>query len=69
MLETNDLFRATHRLRILLTILLLKKLGIEEGTIVTAIRGNDQLNFIYPAPTQGDAGSAEGQMQGPLPAD
>ena len=68
-LETNDLFRATHRLRILLTILLLKGLGIDENTIGAAIRGNDQLNFIYPAPTQGDAGSAEGQMQGPLPAD
>ena len=64
-LETNDLFRATHRLRILLTILLLKGLGIDEDTIEAAIRGNDQLNFIYPAPTRYDGDSTEGQKQGP----
>jgi ApeA N-terminal domain 1 len=45
-----DLFYTTHRLRIFLTILLLKELGIEEYVIVQAIRSNRKLNFIYDLP-------------------
>ena len=57
-LETQDLFNAAHRLRILLTILLLKGLGIEESTIVDAIRNNDKLNFLCRTESAGVDGDA-----------
>ena len=57
-LETQDLFNAAHRLRILLTILLLKELGIEESTIVDAIRNNEKLNFLCRTESAGVDGDA-----------
>ncbi len=45
-LNGEKLFFLTQRLRILLTLLLLKDLGLEEGQIVAAIQKNNRLRFI-----------------------
>jgi hypothetical protein len=46
--DTQTLFLLTHRMRLFLTILILKELGVEEETIGEIILRNQRLNFIYP---------------------
>ena len=49
-LAPEELFHLTQRIRILLTIVLLKDLGIDESLVAAAIRRNPRLSYILDCP-------------------
>lgn len=64
-LEGSELFYTTHRLRIFLTILLLRELEIDEPSIVSVIQNNSKLNFIYQLPSKTTTATAKEEVVAP----